>query len=146
MGNRNFYQQNVDYREGTWTPTLTFETPGDLSVAYTLRVGHFTKVGRLVTLHGTVLTSAFTHSTASGSCIITGIPFAPSPNCRAFGSVVWQGITKANYTHVNSAVVAGGNFVSFGIHGSGQSALGVSAADMPSGGGVLLEFTVTYFV
>ena len=37
-----------DYEEGTWTPTITFATPGNLSVAYTTQSGSYTKIGRMV--------------------------------------------------------------------------------------------------
>lgn len=37
-----------DYEEGTWTPVLTFATPGDLSVAYSTQAGSYTKIGRQV--------------------------------------------------------------------------------------------------
>jgi hypothetical protein len=64
-----------DYEEGTWTPTLTFATPGNLSVSYSVRGGHYTKVGRLVTCELYIVTSAFTHTTAAGLLSVTGLPF-----------------------------------------------------------------------
>src|SRR3990167_5810415 len=36
-----------DYEEGTWTPVLTFATAGDLSVAYSVQVGSYVKIGNL---------------------------------------------------------------------------------------------------
>lgn len=64
-----------DYEEGTWTPTITFATPGDLSVAYALRFGRYTKIGNRVYIDLRVITSSFTHSTASGAFQISGLPF-----------------------------------------------------------------------
>lgn len=64
-----------DYEEGTFTPTLTFDTPGNLAITYTVRTGNYTKIGRMVNFACRILTSSFTHSTASGNLRITGLPF-----------------------------------------------------------------------
>jgi len=64
-----------DYEEGYWTPAITAATPGDLNVGYTAQQGWYTKKGREVTLSLRILCSSFTHTTASGSLEITGLPF-----------------------------------------------------------------------
>jgi hypothetical protein len=69
-----------DYEEGTWTPVITFVTPGNVSVVYSLRSGNYTKIGNTVNIHCLLSTSTFTHTTASGNFEITGIPFAPALN------------------------------------------------------------------
>ena len=58
-----------DYEEGTWTPVITL---GGGSITYTAS-GHYTKVGRMVTVTGTFMTSAA--SSPSGVPYITGLPF-----------------------------------------------------------------------
>lgn len=65
-----------DYEEGTWTPTVTFATPGTLNVVYTTQTGRYTKVGNMVALSWSLLTATFTPGTASGNFLIQGIPFA----------------------------------------------------------------------
>ena len=65
-----------DYEEGTWTPTLTFATPGTLNVVYTTRTARYTKIGRVVASHFIVATSTFTLGTATGQMFVTGLPFA----------------------------------------------------------------------
>lgn len=65
-----------DYEEGTWTPSITFSTPGNLSVTYSNRVGTYTKIGDSVSLNLRIATSGFTHTTASGNLQVTGMPFA----------------------------------------------------------------------
>ena len=67
-----------DYEEGSWTPTLTFSTPGNLSVTYTTQFGVYTKIGRLVHFELRVSASTFTHTTASGGLRIAGLPFPSS--------------------------------------------------------------------
>lgn len=69
-----------DYEEGTFTPTLTIATPGNLVVAYSTQLGHYTKIGNLVTVRVSIATSTFTHTTSSGNIQVTGIPFAPTSN------------------------------------------------------------------
>lgn len=55
---------------------LTFATPGDLSVVYSTRNVSYVRVGRQVTIRGNLVTSTFTHTTASGNAQITGLPYA----------------------------------------------------------------------
>lgn len=139
-----------DYEEGAWTPTLTFATPGNLSVAYAAnsRIGVYTKVGRTVFLSFIITTSTFTHTTASGACRITGLPFTSAnvTNQNAYGGCTWQGITKANYSDVVPAVFANNAIVNFTISGSGQNATNLTAADMPTGGTVVLNGNVPFIV
>lgn len=137
-----------DYEEGTWTPVLTFVTPGDLAVTYGARYGDYEKIGRQVTARLYLDTASFTHTTASGNLTVTGLPFAATAtsNFIAVGGAIWRGITKANYTDVVGSVSAGATAIGFAISGSGQSATSVAAADMPTGGTVLLCTTITYRV
>ena len=64
-----------DYEEGTFTPTLAYQTPGTSSITQSNN-GQYTKVGNLVYIQLTVALSAFTKGTASGELRITGLPFA----------------------------------------------------------------------
>lgn len=76
-----------DYEEGTWTPTLTFATAGNLNVVYSIRTGVYTKVGELVNCSCRVATSTFTHTTAAGDCRITGLPFST----KSVSNHTWSG-------------------------------------------------------
>ena len=135
-----------DYEEGTWTPVLTFATPGNLSVAYTTQVGVYTKIGRMVLATNVIVTSTFTHTTASGICQITGLPFtaASVSNQNAYGTILWQGITKANYTQWVAVVAPGATTIIYFGSGSGQAVAGLAVGDMPTGGTVVLNGTQTY--
>ena len=62
-----------DYQEGTYTPVVSFDTPGNLSVAYAQQVGEYTKIGDTVYFNVS-LTFTPTYSTASGILSIT-LPF-----------------------------------------------------------------------
>lgn len=133
-----------DYEEGTFVPTLTFATPGNLSVAYTLRTGNYTKVGRQVIVNVVVFTSTFTHSSASGALQITGLPFAAG--ATSISAIQFQGITKATFTSFAAQIVSAATLCTFVGSGSGVGVGVVNAADTPTGGTVLLAFTLSYIV
>lgn len=128
--------RNVE--EGNWTPVLTCNTPGDLSITYSTQSGTYKKVGRRVFITFAVIASSLTHTTASGTVKITGLPFfCGTFEISGYGSASeWQGITKANYTQLGFLVIAGNNFISPRMSGSGQNIAYLTIADIPSGSGV----------
>ena len=65
------------YEKGTFTPTITCVTPGDLSVTYTQQTGTYSRTGDTVTYRVDVRFEP-THTTASGELRITGAPFLVS--------------------------------------------------------------------
>ena len=132
-----------DYEEGTWTPVLTFSTPGDLSVVYSTQDGTYRKVGGLVVVQFAIATSTFTHTTASGSLQITGMPFNQIGAVPGISSMYWQGITKANYTQV-VARATGGTTADFVASGSGQTASLIGRSDVPTGGTGSLVGSIFY--
>jgi hypothetical protein len=132
-----------DYEEGDWTPVLTFSTPGNVSVTYSVQTGKYDKVGRRVTASFNIGTSAFTHTTASGTAQITGFPFT-SASIDGVGPLLWRGITKANYTDIHTYIASGGTVALLNASGSGQANAVVTTADMPTGGTVTLYGDVSY--
>lgn len=135
-----------DYEEGTWTPVLTFSTPGDVSVTYSVQSGYYTKIGRMVHLGFNLATSAFTHTTASGSLQVTGSPFTQVTPNVVIGSLMWGGITKATYTQISPRLSNSSATIDFVTSGSGVAVAVVQAADMPTGGTVTLRGSVVMFV
>jgi hypothetical protein len=132
-----------DYEEGTWTPVLTFATPGDLAITYAAQSGAYTKIGRLVVLDFTVTTSAFTHTTASGNLTMTGAPFAAATQLFG-GFFAFNGITKAGYTQFVAQIQSASTAMLFNASGSGVAESGVSAPDLPTGGTVRLRGSLIY--
>lgn len=131
----------------TWTPTLTITTVGNLSVAYTVRAGWYLKMGLRVIAHFNVLTSTFTHTSASGTVQLTGLPFT-SANVTSLvgeGSSRVTGYTKANYTYVAPRVGTNTSIIDFVGCGSGQTQSILQHSDFPTGGTVQLTGYVTYF-
>lgn len=131
----------------SFTPTLTFATPGNLSVTYSTQFGSYIAIGKLVIAQITLVTSAFTHTTASGDFRIAGLPLraANSGQSGRGGAVQWGGITKANYTDMAMTAEANSFFCTLRASGSGQSPATVGVADVPSGGSVSVRATVVYF-
>lgn len=134
------------YVTGIWTPVLTFATPGDLSVSYSLQAGDYIKIGSLVIANFAIATSAFTFTTATGNLKITGAPYPNdmATNLQADGALAWGGITKTNYTQVCAQINTGGTDIFFVASGSGQAQSIVSASDTPTGGTVVLRGCLAY--
>jgi len=68
-----------DYEEGTIDGNnlgITYTTPGTLSVTYSERRGVYTKIGRVVYFTTDIRIATFSKGTASGSLLVTGLPFA----------------------------------------------------------------------
>lgn len=133
-------------RTGTWTPVLTFVTPGNLNVVYSTQVGSYTKVGRLVTVTGRITTSTFTFTTASGQLQITGLPYASRTQAGELwiGALAWQGITNASHTNVVVSLASAAQLLTLTASGSATGLAGLNAADTPTGGTVDLQFTISY--
>jgi hypothetical protein len=127
---------------GEWTPEITFTTPGDLAVAYSVANGQYVREGRMVTATFQLTTSSFTHTTAAGGLRVPGLPFTASPNYT--GSLDFAGITKAGYTNFVSKTISGSSELNFTASGSGVTQSGVTAADMPTAGTVRLVGSITY--
>lgn len=131
---------------GTWTPTLGFATPGDESIIFSTQFGSWSRDGDLVMAMFNLVTSTFTHTTASGVIQIGGLPFASAnlANQDARGVLSWQGITKASYTQINLNLLSNASLMTLQALGSAQSVSNVVAADMPTAGSVILAGHILY--
>lgn len=140
--------QRFGEERGTWTPALTFATPGDLSVAYTAQVGSWTKQGRLVTVTCVLVTSSFTFTTASGNLQITGLPFTSdaTTNFTNYGSLRFGGVTKVGFTSGNAVLAANSSTITLHLSGSAVAPANILAADTPTAGTVDLRFTMTFLI
>lgn len=133
------------YTTGSWSPVVTFATPGDLAVGYAAAVGTYTKINKQVRASFTIITSSFTHTTASGNFKITGFPFTSASSGHVYpGSMQFSGYTKANYTMVTPVVVNNSTYAEVYGSGSGQGFSNVAAADVPSGGTLTITGQVIY--
>lgn len=135
---------------GTWTPTLSFQVPGDLSVAYSAQVGSWFRIGNVIWATYRIITSTFTHTTALNALEISGLPVTASTPAggaeHPANTTEWQGVTKAGFTDMSARVASATNLFRLIASGSAQVSANVVASDMPTGGTVRLVGTVMYFV
>ena len=91
-----------DYEEGTWTIGLKF---GGASVGLTTSAdtGRYTKVGRQVSISGTVQLS--NKGSSTGSATITGLPFGVGTNNEAYAAANLR-LSGISYTGAFQAFVA----------------------------------------
>lgn len=131
---------------GTFTPAITFSTPGNLAITYSNQLGFYEKTGRRVDVDIYLTTSAFTHATASGNLLVSGLPYAAEnvTGHQPTGPCGWSGITKAGYTDIITYVDANSTSIGFFASGSGVSITNVTASDMPTGGSVVLRISLSY--
>jgi len=126
-----------------WVPTLTFAVPGDLVVAYTQRLGNVSRIGDRAFLDFGITTSNFTFTTASGVLQITGAPIiAGGQGIQSEGGAAFSGITKAGFTQFSWYMTFAGSIIQAKASGSGVAIGDINAADMPSGGSVVLRGTL----
>lgn len=135
-----------DYEEGTFTPTLTFATAGNVSVVYSARTGTYIKTGRIVQLDVVITTSTFTHTTSSGATNITGIPFALHGTAMGAGACLVSNYTfPASSTAPAALMSAGATTVVLQTCGSAVAAIQtLQASDHTSGNNVTIRFTMVY--
>lgn len=131
---------------GLWTPALTFATPGTLSVSYGTQLGAWIAFDEAVLLIMALVTSAFTPGTASGAMLVTGLPFpaANIANQNYYSACNIAGYTKAGYTSVLARLVGNTSQLDFVADGSGNANALLQAADMPSGGTIVLTCNLPY--
>lgn len=133
-----------DYEEGTFTPTFTFGTPGNLVRTYSIQAGDYTKIGNRVVGGLLFQTATFTHSTASGLFIINGLPFVCGTAFVGAGSAIMRGYTRANFHNLQleTASAAASFYVIAG--GSAQTPSELAVADFPTGGAVWIYANYQY--
>jgi len=136
------------YEEGTWTPVLTFTVPGDVSVTYSRQFGSYTKIGNKVFINFYVTTTAFTYTTASGSLIISGLPFTSKnlTSDESCGTLAFSGITQVGYTQFTSRIPINVAYIAFLSSSSGVATSGVATTNATSGSTMNLRGSIAYDV
>ena len=137
---QELYKQ-LTLRPESWTPVLTFATPGTLSVVYSTQVGRKKMIGNYGLAWFNIVTSTFTLGTATGDLQITGLgeTTLSVTGLQSYGSMKFQGITKANFTQFIPQIAGAASTIVINASGSAQTNGNVDAADMPTGGSVILR-------
>jgi hypothetical protein len=132
---------------GSWTPTVSFLVPGDVSATYIFQYGRYRRFGQEVRINFYVRADPFTHTTASGRLIVEGAPYIEDSATQGFepvGACVYGGITKSGFSNAAIAVRAGTRQVEIHMSGSGVTPSYVQIFDVPTGGNLVLSGSVTY--
>jgi hypothetical protein len=138
-----------DYEEGTWTPSFTFLTAGDFSATYSQQVGTYTRIGNRVTVNCTIVSTAFTFTTASGSFRVLGLPFTSEGTSgnQSHGALATTGVTYTlGYTMVVSNIPPSTAFIAFTQSSTAAALGGLTVANFVSGTNVTIRTTITYQV
>jgi hypothetical protein len=154
LGGTGAANQLDDYEEGTWTPAYT-PTTGTFTTITTVATGRYTKIGRLVTVFGTVRTSGTLDVTgASGNLAITGLPFACNATLAGGGADISHQAWNLGTDILNTrmSVAAGASQILMynnTMNGLSFPSANITVADMSTSGGSfnnLIHFTVSYEV
>lgn len=129
----------------SWTPTISFATPGTMSATYTTQWGEYYRLGNLIMAYFNLAVLSLTAGTASGALNIAGLPLA----AKTVSNGVWSGsaslvtgVTKASYTQFLPRVVSAGQVILVSASGSGQTATNLVVADI--GGSPIFQGSVVY--
>lgn len=128
-----------DYEEGSFTPELQFGG-GATAMSYTTQLGRYTKIGRQVTVTGTVVLSA--KGSGTGTAEIAGLPFAPlndgnPASCAVGFAASFASVTGAVLARLQSAA----SRISLYQSANGAAAA-LSEANLTNSAS--LSFTATY--
>lgn len=129
-----------DYEEGTWTPALVSGAN-----SYGFQIGKYVKIGKSVTLIGSVNVSSRTAS--ANTLVISGLPFSSDNTASSYVPVSLfpvLGFSKSTATSYVGQL--GFNVTSFMMYGvvtsSGNNFLTMTMND--TGSAIEVEFAVTY--
>ena len=133
----------------TFAPTVTFGTPGDLTVAYTSQIGVYMKVGALILFYVS-LGFTPTYTTATGTICISLPPIAPTdlfwawPVRQLSGFPSWPtGVTT--FVARNQTVGGVGACITLAGQGSTIAGAQMTSTQLPSGTAVNVAFSGYYF-
>ena len=113
-----------DYEEGTWTPSLSFETGQVGSFTYTTQSGKYTKIGNIVRVS---INISCTGKPSAGSVLRVDLPFTPAVNAETGGYIYDSGgITYTGHNLGAGATMIvlsdyGANLLSVSVMGSGRA-------------------------
>ena len=129
-----------DYEEGTWTPVLTFATTGTMTYTASTANGYYTKIGNVVNCKVSMVLTAFTAGTASGTSRIS-LPFTIGSSTGSTAAV-----TCANFTTLFPTLASNTGSVAYtGLFSSTGTATpsGIDPANFSATSQVFFSLTYT---
>lgn len=131
---------------GSFTPTLTCSTPGDLSVVYGTRTFKWVRTGNVVTING-VFVATPTYTTASGDMRISGFPFTFAEDCAGSIDYINAAVTwPVGSTTLNIYGNGGTTYITLGGIGSATGSGNVQITGVTSTTLFTFQFTMTFLL
>ena len=135
---------------GSFTPTISFATPGNLSVSYEAQYGTYIITGNTITIAIKLIFTP-TYTTASGEIIIAGLPQPSNPATGNISQniiiVAGVGITYPTGISYPVAQINPG-VATMNIQGYGTSSAGAyfTTTNFPTATPAVLEVSMTYII
>lgn len=136
---KGWYEEDTNYGANV---AFTFATPGDLAATYTTRNVSFMRIGRRVTVRGHLVLNPFTHTTASGSAQITGMPYAAAGD--APGVLTLNGCTSLSGSL--SLNLSSGSTTLTLQHNQTGTLAALAVANFATGSTKTIRFEITYMI
>lgn len=136
----------IDEETGSFDPTITCTTPGDLAVTYNVRFGRFVRLGEMVFVN-IAIGGSITFTTATGNIRIASLPFTISPdfaNANFSLSVEGNFTWPANSTQLFAGAISNQTFLQPRWYGSGRTAGALNLTNWPSGASRNFRITGAY--
>jgi len=129
-----------DYEEGTWTGTLG-GTTSESGQAYSVRVGKYVKVGKLVTISNYLEFATGGTGTVVGNAVLKGLPFVVDNSISA--QIMWNR-TNINFIEVYLYAVGGSSMGFYGATAAGTGILNAITAANLYGSQFQIVFSCSY--
>lgn len=135
-----------ELRQGTFTPTIDFDTTGNLSVVYAVQSGYYTRVGNLCTVF-VYLRCTPTFTTASGDFLVKTLPVTPNTANQIALSAMSITPNFSGFTGISGVIMpflpqAGGTSVHFVTTGNHSGDL--ATTNLTSAAEITIGFTLAY--
>jgi hypothetical protein len=133
------------YEEGTWTPTYSPASGAFTSVTYnTNTYGRYTRIGRMVSIQGIIITDGITVGTAAGNIRIAGLPFGAAKDAAVgVGYAANFNVNNPSGGYVSGSVL----FLTYRLTSNGATSIS-TVSDLSIVGTFqnYLTFSTTYIV
>jgi len=136
-----------DYQENTWTPTLS-ATGCTFNYAANGRIGHYTKIGRMVSLSFRIQLATTGNTLVANTMTITGLPYASgSGTNRAFySSIYWANLATSVINVLIEIPAASSTINVFRLTAAATSPGAFVGNNLSTTAGSVLGGHITYFV
>lgn len=136
---------------GSWTPTISAQTPGTLSVSYSTQSGSWIRIANSGTnfcIMKCRMTATPTWGTASGDVYITGLPFTASGGGEGAvfsqSASVWTWSTSR--TQLNLSMFQSPIAIKISKQISAQNSANMQVSDITTASSQIFNFQMTYLV